>query len=523
MVQPSSVVVSPAEDFTRCILCGCPTDTAFPVWLDVVRVRKPSPTPSMDRLLMQTVYARRGKVKLSDIFTKHHSSTLNVRPDRSIDWRQTDTNQPSRDDKSPRYPGGSYFILHEQCWQYAWGYFSQISVETLYDVLRSVPPPREPSYADPNDYYPCLPPSLSEIVKYARPMPMPSATVTARKDMDIDHDPFRRLPIELRSNIAIQLDTGTFFNLRYASRAMSVLFHDNGFWRSRMGWDDETRQVDWRQLYHATSDIGAKLDTTMRVREVVHWIEDMINADKGLNAPPLGFYGRASQSYHNDIWYTLSTAGKGKRIESADILVSVDTVGISMVSGSKVYEQESSSSWPGPHTEAATEIVALEFINKSGRSVVLGKKIRQATQLSSKELVAEVSKYERDKRYHRQSRCPYDGRGVHVRCDARFFRGFRMRYTSDGIHSVGVIQETARNATVATPLLHGYTARHALEYDMALDYVDTIVATFDGGKLVDLGLRGSGWRVPLDGRAPSVDGWDVDVLRYGTKIKNRTV
>lgn len=142
MVQPYSVVVSPAEDFTRCILCGCPTGTAFPVWLDVVRVRKPPPTPSMDRLLMQTVYARRGKVKLSEIFTKHNSSTLKVRPDRSIDWRQTDTNQPSRDDKNPRYPGGSYFILHEQCWQYAWGYFGQISVETLYDVLRSVPPPR---------------------------------------------------------------------------------------------------------------------------------------------------------------------------------------------------------------------------------------------------------------------------------------------------------------------------------------------------------------------------------------------
>lgn len=144
MVRPYSVVVSPAEDFTRCILCGCPTATGtpFPVWLDVVRVRKPSSAPSIDRLLMQTVYARRGRVKISDIFTKHNGSTLNVRSDRSIDWRQTDTHQPSRYDNNPRYPGGSYFILHEQCWQYAWGYFGRINVETLYDVLRSVPPPR---------------------------------------------------------------------------------------------------------------------------------------------------------------------------------------------------------------------------------------------------------------------------------------------------------------------------------------------------------------------------------------------
>ena len=92
----------------------------------------------MDRLLMQTVYARRGRVKLSGIFTKHNRSTLNVRPDRSIVWRETDP----RDDNQPRYPGGSYFILHEQCWQYAWDYFGRINVETLYDVLRYLPPPR---------------------------------------------------------------------------------------------------------------------------------------------------------------------------------------------------------------------------------------------------------------------------------------------------------------------------------------------------------------------------------------------
>jgi hypothetical protein len=77
----------------------------------------------------------------------------------------------------------------------------------------------------------------------------------------------------------------------------------------------------------------------MRVREVLHWIEDKINAGKGLNAPPLDFYGRALQSYHNNSWYKLSTAGKGKRksIVSADFLASVDTIGISMISGSKVY------------------------------------------------------------------------------------------------------------------------------------------------------------------------------------------
>lgn len=327
---------------------------------------------------------------------------------------------------------------------------------------------------------------------------MPSATVKARMETRTnteDHDPFRRLPIELREHIGIQLDTGDFFNLRYASRAMAVIFHDNFFWRSRFqpdndrGWllewecddDDGTRQIDWRQLYHATSNIGVKFDTTMRVREVLHWIEDMINAKKGLNASPLGFYGRALQSYHDNIWYALSTAGKGKCIQSADLLVSVGTIGISMVSGSKDYEQKSSGPHTDTDTEAATEIVALEFINRSGRSVVLGKKIPRATKLSSEELAAEVSKYERDKRYNRRPRCPYDGKGVHVLCNAKWFRGFRMRYTSGGIHSVGVIRETTRGGTDAAPVLHGYTARHfpAYDYDMALDYVDTVVATFD--------------------------------------------
>ncbi|OJJ01277.1 hypothetical protein ASPVEDRAFT_82801 [Aspergillus versicolor CBS 583.65] len=526
MVQPYSVVISAEDDFTRCILCGCPAATPVPVWLDVVRV----------------LYARRGRVKLSGIFTKHHRSTLEVESDRSIDWRQT----RSRGDNDVRYPGGSYFILHERCWQYAWEYFGHIRLETFYDVLRDVPPPPEPSYANSNDCYPCLTRSLSEIVKYAKPLPVPSATVKARMETRSSHDPFRHLPIELREYIGIQLDTGDFFNLRNASRAMSVIFHDNCFWRSRFQpendrgwlleweWDDnnsnETRQVDWRQLYHATSNIGAKFDTTMRVREVLHWIEDKINAGKGLNASPLDFYGRALQSYHNNSWYKLSTAGKGKRksIVSADFLASVDTIGISMISGSKVYEQESEPSWS--HTEAATEIVALEFINKSGRSVVLGKKPPKTAQISSKELALAVSKYEADKRYRRrqQPTCPYDSRGAHVLCDAKFFRGFRIRYTSDGIHSIGVIQERPGHDRYDyydkhTTVLHGYTARHSPTYDMVLDRVSTVVATFDGGKLVELGLRGSGWRIPLDGRAPSLEGWDVDVLRYGTKLaKSRT-
>lgn len=86
---------------------------------------------------MQTVYARRGRVELSGIFTKHHRSTLKVQSDRSIDWRQTEL----RRHNDVRYPGGSYFILHEQCWQYAWEYFGSINVETFYDVLRDVPPP----------------------------------------------------------------------------------------------------------------------------------------------------------------------------------------------------------------------------------------------------------------------------------------------------------------------------------------------------------------------------------------------
>lgn len=334
---------------------------------------------------------------------------------------------------------------------------------------------------------------------------MPSATVKARMEMRSSHDPFRRVPIELREHIGIQLDTGDFFNLRHASRAMSVIFHDNCFWRSRFqpdndrGWllewewgdnnNNRTRQVDWRQLYHATSNIGAKFDTTMRVREVLHWIEDTINASKGLNARPLDFYGRSLQSYHNDSWYTLSTAGKGKCIVSADFLASVDTIGISMISGSKVYEQE--SSWS--HTEAATEIVALEFINESGRSVVLGKKLPKTTQLSSKELALAVSKYEADKRYRRQGQpgCPYDRRGVHVLCEAKFFRGFRIRYTSDGIHSMGVIQEKPGHDRYDyydkhTTVLHGYTAGHSSTYDMVLDRVNTVVATFDVRYLLTL-------------------------------------
>lgn len=80
-------------------------------------------------------------------------------------------------------------------------------------------------------------------------------------------DCFSLLPLEIRLQIATTLDTVDFFNLRLASRSMSLIFEIQSFWKSRFQIDKDRgfiayliqnlhESCDWRVLYHNT----AKLD-----------------------------------------------------------------------------------------------------------------------------------------------------------------------------------------------------------------------------------------------------------------------
>ncbi|KAL4787865.1 hypothetical protein BJX76DRAFT_353899 [Aspergillus varians] len=354
---------------------------------------------------------------------------------------------------------------------------------------------------------------------------------------NISGDPFQHLPLELREQVAILLNTDDFFNLRYVSRAMATVFHNDQFWKSRFHANAERgflvysirgdenpfpdERTDWRGLYHASSKTGKKIETTVKVWEVLRWIKDVIDAEDGvLQTRPLDFYGRALQSYHN-------TRAVGRRIETVNVASTLKMIGVSFISGTGIYEQSGLTA--RNHNDTVTEIIALEFIFNDGRRITTGTKNPGATILTFEGLTSLLEKYEDAKarrRYGRRRRGryattaanPYNGPGVHVLYDASDFRGFRFQYNAEGIYSLGIIQEGS-DEWDNPPQLHGYIASDCPEFDIALDRVVTVVATFEGPKLMELGLRGFGFREPLYGPLPSLYGRDVDILRYGEKMR----
>lgn len=98
---------------------------------------------------IKPVYPQRGEVLLSRKVTHYHEVTLDIRSDATIKWPKSGGTWSSR--YCPDWPGGEYFIIHERCWQYMLKCFGQefVGVEKLYDILRSIAPPRGKAYCVP--------------------------------------------------------------------------------------------------------------------------------------------------------------------------------------------------------------------------------------------------------------------------------------------------------------------------------------------------------------------------------------
>ncbi|KAL3458782.1 hypothetical protein BJX64DRAFT_291813 [Aspergillus heterothallicus] len=283
-------IVVGQNEFARCMLCGCVTCAPYPVWLDAVRV----------------LYPTKGNVLLSEICSRFHEFTLGIESDENVllNFREN----PWATSESASYPVGGFFILHDFCWQYAnkcWDLeCSGIQVKGFYDTLRRLPPPKDPYFRRVDDYHPCMYPDIKQILKDVSldETPKPSGELKSHVAANIQDpsDKFRRFPLELQQLIASSLPTRDFFNLRYASRAMSVLFNDSMFWKSRFekGGDRSfleyllehnasktTTSVDWRLLYHAWSKIENKSDITARVWEVLQWMQDTLRARQDPDFP----------------------------------------------------------------------------------------------------------------------------------------------------------------------------------------------------------------------------------------------
>lgn len=83
-----------------------------------------------------------------------------------------------------------------------------------------------------------------------------------------DTDCFRRLPLEIRTEIASQLSTSEFLTLRLSSRSMGEVFDNRSFWKSRfipprergfltslLKSNQGSDYRDWRLIYRCTAKI----------------------------------------------------------------------------------------------------------------------------------------------------------------------------------------------------------------------------------------------------------------------------
>lgn len=107
-------------------------------------------------------------------------------------------------------------------------------------------------------------------------------------------DMLSRLPAELLAAIAMQLQTLDFLNARLALRGFALLFYSQQFWASRFlaggerWWLFEARdgpangiRVDWRSLYHETSDpkLGPYLRNRKRIMQLTDRLQQVLSLE----------------------------------------------------------------------------------------------------------------------------------------------------------------------------------------------------------------------------------------------------
>ncbi|KAL4881781.1 hypothetical protein BJY04DRAFT_54009 [Aspergillus karnatakaensis] len=366
---------------------------------------------------------------------------------------------------------------------------------------------------NPKRYRPCIFPSSEKLLANVESCPVLSnraerSSNRARRNSENAHtetDPFQRLPLELCVMIAVLLSTSDFLGLRYASRAMADIFHDDHFWKSRfqsggerafLGYLTQSSQVgNWQQLYRASVYLQHTSDTTLMVWEVLQWIKDSIHAEQGIHDPPLDFYGRALQFYHS------STTSHSRRVERVQISSrSLVTVGVSFISRQNPSNRSKGDPSAKPRP-LLTEIVALELIHEDGSSVMLGSRIQGSKEKDLAALSRDITKYYRQLHDDDTALSPYHSPGVHVLYSARTFRGFRIAYNASGIYEIGLLKQNTYYKSAQNPL-RGRRGVQCCELDMALRRVDEVVGTFEGRKLVDLGIRDRGKLEPRHGRGP---------------------
>ncbi|KAL5336536.1 hypothetical protein BJX70DRAFT_372262 [Aspergillus crustosus] len=374
-------------------------------------------------------------------------------------------------------------------------------------------------------------PSFEELSNRAKACPQPRvrpryslrrSNGVARAPAWNSTDAFRLLPLELQEYVAILLSTHDFLNLRLVSRAMTGLFHDNHFWKSRFKVDGErgffhhlllesiadtgpetetgtetdtkakveaaSKPIDWRMLYHASTRLEPRTHFVIEMWEILQWVKDVLHAKRASisssssSPQPLGFVGRSLQCYSNDCCVP------GQQVERARISPLLAKIGILIVS-EPTDTEPTLPAFTQRRDRTGTRVFGLEFLNRDGSKVVLGTRDLEAKRRSAKSVRKEVEVYENDEKEYRIS--PFDDHGVWILVNATSasFRGFRYERVGGYIVTMGVLRDVDAHPK-ALPRTSGLTAWVSANEELQMKEVVEVVATFENNTLVDLGIRG---------------------------------
>ncbi|KAL2847816.1 hypothetical protein BJY01DRAFT_246718 [Aspergillus pseudoustus] len=344
-----------------------------------------------------------------------------------------------------------------------------------------------------DDNKPCACYGLGQLSDLARAFPARSPALTTRMaTARTSSDPFERLPLELRQEFAFRIPTPDFLNLRYASRSIGRVFDDGIFWQVKFQQDRKfllqclprgrvagNNDLDFRLLYQAGSRVENDFETTK------------------LMPLPLAFYGRALHSYHGPMMKS------GLRVERVQLSSPpLVTLGVSFES-----TQHPVGTSGATTLEDVAHITGFDLTAKDGTQMTLGESpCNSVRTIRARDLPwTEPTKY-----YHRRGYEPHHEWADHVWAH-RFgaahlagrasFHGSHISYNAEAIYSIGVISsegtavERGCNALGAAP-----GTSHV--FDLHMDEVTEVVATWQDRKLVDLGVRGQGVRRQLHGFPP---------------------
>ncbi|PYH52989.1 F-box protein [Aspergillus niger CBS 101883] len=394
------------------------------------------------------------------------------------------------------YDQTDLYFFHEPCWQRLLEHFSpqEFDLSRLFEALEHLPLPPALNLIDmvPDDepvdtvldavdgkFQGHLDhPNLDDLRRFARAPPRPWCPVVRSSPLAKHH--FDSLPLEIIEMIAVMLPTRDVLSLRQVSRGVAPIFASSNFWKTRFYLNDERgflwpavrdfmgaanrqEEIDWRLLYHSTSQLNCStwLLLERKIWEALRWLRDTALALAYGTPRPPDYRSMALHHYHN-------TLIRGTHLETVNIDSPVRQVAISA------------------HSDISpVHVTGLEFFFKDRPKASLGYTLLGAKEMSGEE-------YRDDESVQEYLEYP----GIRVTVDLEDLRGIIALPTSSGIQSVLLVPSFPKPKDLQNQCVYsvGHTNTQMRASDVSpaqtLEQITQVVAVLDNRKMIDIGVWG---------------------------------